>query len=227
VGVTTIETPSNTDPSPGLGYLVVPLLKGVVYRDSDEPRWQQLTRMQMQVRDYVGVLGLELYLDDAEGYAFLRTPPSPDTGTGTGTDTDTELPRLVSRRRLTYGVSLLLALLRKRLAEFDATSGETKLVMSRSQIVELVSVYQPPTTNEAKQVERVERDINNIADLGFLRPMHNRTRRNEEPTYEVRRILKAFIDAQWMSEFDARLDEYRRNGATEPDGNTQQEPDDE
>ena len=27
--------------------------------------------------------------------------------------------------------------------------------------------------------------------------------------YEVRRILKAFVDAQWLSEFDARLAEYQ------------------
>jgi len=25
----------------------------------------------------------------------------------------------------------------------------------------------------------------------------------------VRRILKAFVDAQWLAEFDARLDVYR------------------
>ena len=27
--------------------------------------------------------------------------------------------------------------------------------------------------------------------------------------YEVRRILKAFVDAQWLAEFDARLEAYR------------------
>jgi hypothetical protein len=26
---------------------------------------------------------------------------------------------------------------------------------------------------------------------------------------EIRRILKAFVDAQWLSEFDRRLSEYR------------------
>lgn len=28
---------------------------------------------------------------------------------------------------------------------------------------------------------------------------------------EVRRILKAFVDAQWLADFDARLDAYRRH----------------
>jgi hypothetical protein len=27
--------------------------------------------------------------------------------------------------------------------------------------------------------------------------------------YEVRRILKAFVDGQWLADFDARLGEYR------------------
>ncbi len=30
----------------------------------------------------------------------------------------------------------------------------------------------------------------------------------QEALYEVRRILKAFIDAQWLNEFDQRLTEY-------------------
>ncbi len=184
-----------------LGPLVVPLLKGVVYREFDEQRWSALLGAQSAVRDYVGVLGLELYLDEGEGYAFLRTPPDADELDG---------PRLVSRRRLTYGVSLLLALLRKRVAEFDATSSDTTLVLTRGEIKDLVAVFQPSSNNEAKQQDRVERDIEKIVDLGFLRPLQQRVRRNEEPTYEVRRILKAFIDAQWMADFADRLEEYRR-----------------
>ena len=56
-------------------------------------------------------------------------------------------------------------------------------------------------------------------------PIGARTRRGEEPSYEVRRILKAFVDAQWMSEFADRLAEYRaaaadaeQSDATETEG---------
>ena len=69
-----------------------------------------------RVRDYVTVLGLDLVLDEAEGYAFLRSRPNLDG------DPETSLPRLVARRPLSFPVSLLLALLRKKLAE--ATGGE-------------------------------------------------------------------------------------------------------
>ena len=33
--------------------------------------------------------------------------------------------------------------------------------------------------------------------------------RGQEQSYEVRRVLKAFVDAQWLAEFDARLEAYR------------------
>jgi len=33
--------------------------------------------------------------------------------------------------------------------------------------------------------------------------------RAEKEAYEVRRILKAFVDAQWLAEFDTRLAAYQ------------------
>jgi hypothetical protein len=106
-----------------LSALVIPLLKGVIYQEADAGLWNALLTLQSRVRDYVAVLNLELVLDEAEGYAFLRSRPEPD-------DASTpRLPRLVARRPLSFPVSLLLALLRKKLAEFDASGGDTRLVL--------------------------------------------------------------------------------------------------
>jgi len=60
---------------PELGALVVPLLKGVLYRDDDVARWSALLQLQGAVRDFVEILGLQLNVDEAEGYAFLRSRP--------------------------------------------------------------------------------------------------------------------------------------------------------
>lgn len=39
--------------------------------------------------------------------------------------------------------------------------------------------------------------------MGFIRFL-----RNSKDTFEVQKILKAFVDAQWLNEFDLRLKEY-------------------
>ena len=181
-----------------LSVVVVPLLKGVVYQESSPEPWQALLDLQAKVRDYVSVMGLELILNEAEGYAFLRSRPDDDT------DEAPKTPRLIVRRQLSFSVSLLLALLRKKLAEFDAGGDETRLVLSRDEIVELIRVFLPETSNEARLIDQVDLHINKIVELGFLRLL-----RGQERMYEVRRILKAYVDAQWLAEFDERLNLYR------------------
>lgn len=181
-----------------LSMVVIPLLKGVIYQEESPVVWEQLLRGQGGVRSYVGVLGLELIIDEAEGYAFLRSYSEAEG------DEEAVLPRLVARRQLSYPVSLLLALLRKKLAESDAGAGEQRLILTREQIMELVRIFLPENTNEVRLVAQLEAAINRVVDLGFLRRL-----RGVSNTYEVRRIIKAFIDAQWLAEFDRQLAIYR------------------
>ena len=197
------EPPSSTEPD--LSSLLVILLKGVLYLDSDPKRWSQLLSLQNRVRDYVAILGLELTLDEAEGYAFLQTRQAAEDDDN---DKDTEVPKLISRRQLSFPVSLLLALLRKKLAEFDASGSETRLVLSRDDIVELIRLFLPESSNDAKLVDQVERHINKTVELGFLRKLKP-AGVDKQLNYEVRRIIKAFVDAQWLAEFDQRLNDYK------------------
>jgi hypothetical protein len=179
-----------------LGPVVVALMKGVVYRDTHEATWEQLRRLRGPAADYLAVLGLTLVVDEAEGYAYLRSRPEDVDQPG--------VPRLVARRSLSFHVSLLLALLRKKLAEFDAVSADTRLVLSREQITEMVRVFLPATSNEVRLVSTLDANLNKIIELGFLRRL-----RGADDQYEVRRILKAFVDGQWLADFDARLRDYR------------------
>ena len=192
-------------PATDLSTLLIGLLKSVLYRDSDERQWATLLKLQARVRDYVTVLNLDLVLDEAEGYAFLKSRPEPDDD-----DPAPRLPRLVARRPLSFVVSLLLALLRKKLAEADAGGGDTRLILSRDDIVELVRVFLPDGSNDAKLIDQIETTINKVVDLGFLQKLKPAGGTAAAPaTYEVRRIIKAFVDAQWLAEFDARLATYR------------------
>ena len=216
-------------PVPELSRLLVMLLKGVLYRDDDERLWASLLRLQARVREHAQVLLLELVLDEAEGHAFLRSASALDEDeaiaiAGAGAEGAARLPRLVARRPLSYPVSLLLALLRKRLAEFDAGGGDTRLVLSRDEIGELMRVFLTEGSNEARLRDQLDTTLNKVVELGFLRRLKPAAAlsgaaaaassdasasASRQARYEVRRILKAFVDAQWLADFDARLEVYR------------------
>ena len=78
------------------------------------------------------------------------------------------------------------------------------------EIAELMRVFLPDGTNEARLIDQVDATITKVVDLGFLRRLKPAAGGGQDRGhYEVRRILKAFVDAQWLAEFDARLDVYR------------------
>ena len=197
--------------------LVVPLLKGVIYREGDPPLWTGLLALAPRVRDYVAVLGLDLVLDEIEGYAFLRSRQSGDALDGEEEDAEATQPRLIARRPLSFPVSLLLALLRKKLAESDAGGDAPRLILTREQIIEMLRVFLPATSNEARLVDQIDAHLNKIIDLGFLRRLKPNAgaAAGQVAAFEVRRILKAFVDAQWLAEFDTRLAAYQNLSATE------------
>jgi hypothetical protein len=53
----------------------------------------------------------------------------------------------------------------------------------------------------------VDTHLNKISDLGFLRRLKSQS--GQMQMFEVRRILKSFVDAQWLADFDQRLTAYR------------------
>jgi hypothetical protein len=185
--------------------VAIGLLKGVMYADHDAALWQSLLQLQARVRDYVAQLGLELVLDPAEGYAYLRQRAV--------VDGEPELPRLIARRQLSFPISLILVLLRRKLAEFDAGSGDARLILSSEEIADLTRVFFADGSNEARLRDRIDQHVNRIVELGFLQKL-----KGPGDLYEVRRILKTFVDAQWLSEFNERLAEYRQHGARSSEG---------
>jgi uncharacterized protein DUF4194 len=179
-----------------LPLVVTHLMKGVVYRDTHEKVWQHLVQLVPRISDYVATMGLVVVVDESEGYAFLRSKPDDP-------DEDEGIPRLIPRHGLSFHTSLLLALLRKKLAESDAVDDGYRVMLSRDQILDMMVMFMPTSTNEAKITENIDRTIGKVVDLGFLRRMPK-----QDNQFEVRRVLKAFVDGQWLSDFDVRLAEY-------------------
>lgn len=194
---------NNPSHDSALPALLVQLLKGVLYEDQHAKLWHSLLQLQAAVRDHFRIIGLELYLDEAEGYAFLKQQEIDEDKQN---DSDESIiPRLIPRRSLTFPVSLLLVLLRKRLAEEDASGGETRVILSREQVVDMMLLFMPEQKNEARLDDQIKTAINRAIDYGFLRKL----KQGESDLLEIRRILKAFVDAQWLDEFQAHLDAYK------------------
>jgi len=153
------QTPDNR-----LSVVLIALLKGVVYRDDQQAVWQDLLKLQTATRDYVTMLGLELKLFEEDGYAWLaQLKPVDENSPG--------LPKLVTRRPLSYAVSLLLALLRKRLLAFDTMGNDTRLVLSFEEIQQDMQSFLPMGSNEAKLIDQLQTHINKVVELGFLKKL--------------------------------------------------------
>lgn len=185
--------------------VIIKLLQDVVYEE-DSTNWNLFLSYSTPIREYFGKIGVEVYLDEAEGYAYLRQPEA---------DNDEEqhtppLLRLVRRRELSYKVTLLCVLLREQLREFDASGSEsTRLILSTGQIREMIIPFFKEQANEVRLFKEVDSIINQAVELGFLKLL----RGTEDDRYEVRRILKAKISADKLVEIKQKLQAYAESHA--------------
>lgn len=174
--------------------VLIRLLKGPLYLHRQRDLWQVLLREQYSIRDYFQQIGLSLLIDEAEGYAFLKQPESTEEGSAQ------ELPRLISRRSLSFAQTLLLVCLRKRLAEHDSEESAPRLIVNRQEIHQWLLPYFPEVGNEVKQRRDLDALIKKCDEMGFLSslPKH-------PDDFEVPRILKAFVTAEQIVEFNQLL----------------------
>ena len=179
---------------------LVRLLQGPVYADSGES-WELLLRHRGAVEEYFGHIGMEVVVAEHDGLAFLRKQRAAD-----GEDAPA-VPELAVRRELPYLASLLCVLLVEELYRHEESGGDqARLVMNRSRIGELIAPYLPARSNEARQADAVEAQINNLIRYGVLRKM-----RGDEDALEVTRLLKYKVDADRIQEVKERLSAYAGN----------------
>lgn len=202
--------------------LVTRLLRdGVFYREDDERRWASLMVHQGRIRDYVAVLNLDFQIDDSDGLAFLRGRPDAEPD-----DEGPAITRLARRRELSFVTSVLLVLLRKKLAEHEAgvsqeAAGGSRLVLTRDAIHELMSVFLAASPNQAKQADQIETQLGKLEEMGFVR----RIKAPGAASYEVRRVLRHFVDAQWLAGFEDLLATYRASLSGGADADAEEDDD--
>lgn len=176
---------------------VVALFKNVIFKETDQEHWEVILSQRNKIEDYVSKIGLTLVVDNLDGYGYLK-----QRSYGEGEEA---IPRLVPRHGLSYPVSLLLVLLRKQLVEFDSTTGDQRLIVTRQQIAERMNLFLKDTTNEAKLMGDIDKNIDRVEKMGFLRRL-----RGSEDRFEVQRILRNFVNGEWLSQFNEQLEVYRR-----------------
>ena len=187
---------ADTTPPVAFGSAAVHLLRGILYADRADA-WEQLLRHRRALEDYFVPLRLQLFVDEPEGYAYLRQSELED---------DDSFPRLMSRRNLSYYQTILLVLLRKRLIAFEDVGDPGNLSLTEEDMIEMMRVYWDElNTNERKREEAVGTAIKKLAKYGFLGKL-----RGESNRYEVRRIVKAYLPITELQTIYATLQEHHR-----------------
>src|SRR5258708_1115207 len=175
---------------------VIRLLQGPLYLDDAAP-WKLLLQYSEQVRVYCAQIGLELLLHEADGFAYLRQPEWEDDEGRT-----IDLPRLTRPVPLTCDIWMFCVLLREQLLQFETSNlGGTACLLSKEQIREMLLPALPERNNELLLQKRIDTLTNQVIELGFLK----RVNRLGQDYFEVRRILKAKINADQLVELKERL----------------------
>lgn len=100
-----MEMEENYSDSGSLSHLLIPLLKGPLYQNQHSKEWEQLLQQRAAISDYLATMGLIVFINEQEGYAFLKQDDF--------TDQNDPPPRLIQRRPLGFAVSVLCLLLRQ------------------------------------------------------------------------------------------------------------------
>ena len=176
---------------------VIRLLQGPLSSDDSGP-WNVLLTYETPVREYLGKIGLELVLNEPDGYAFLRQPE------WEGEDGQRiALPRLTRRDRLSYHVTLMCALLRERLDQFEASTPETDhLIVTGDHLRDMLRPFLRERGDERALLKKIDETANRVVELGFLR------RLGADNRYEVRPILKARISSDALADILTILEQH-------------------
>ena len=165
--------------------VAVRLFQGVVYLE-DGKSWDLLLRNVSSLEEYFGRIGLQLIVDESEGFAFLRQLQNEELADGYD-----GLPKMFRRARLSYDATLLTILLREELRRFEEEEVHNqRCVISGDDLFEQWKSYFPRDHDELKLRKQLNAAIKTLDSLKFIRRFGK-----DVDEWEVRRILKARLIA--------------------------------
>ncbi|MEY4530096.1 MAG: hypothetical protein RLZZ156_817 [Deinococcota bacterium] len=167
--------------------LMLRLLQGAIEYD-DRVTWLRLLHFEKVIRQDFARIGLELVLQEADGYAFLRQPELEDES-----GEIIPMPRLVARHRLGREITMLCVLLRERLEQFESSTPDSdKLLLTLDDLYDLQRPFSVDKLDERSLYKKFDQTIKEAVKLGFLRPLIGTDR------FEVRFMIKARISAEQL-----------------------------
>ena len=170
---------------------LITLLKGILY-NQQKNAWENLLQYEPEIKKYFSAIGLDVYIDKSEGYAYLQQNVPEE---------ETDLPRLAEKRQLNFFTSLLCIVLRKYLLEQDAQGGTTRAIITQQEIINRTKSFLPAASDEAKQQDKLITTINKVIEIGFLRKLDDNSN-----NYEIHRIIKGFVNAGVIDDMLQKLE---------------------
>ncbi len=176
---------------------IILLLKGIFYKEDNEKAFYELIENSLgSITEYFETIGLTVCIEEDDGYAYLKNIEYEDD--------QNALPKLIASRALSYKVSLLCVLLRQKIALFESEFENDRAIISKEDIISNLLLFLDVKFNEVKIQKEIETTINKVEELGFIKKL-----KTDEISYEIKPSIKAFVNANWLSDFDTKLQEYK------------------
>lgn len=176
----------------------VKLLQGPVFEDQQD-FWNDIMQYQVELAQYFEKIALDLVIDKRDGYAYLKQIALDESGSTIG---------LIRRIPLTYDLTLVGVLLREWLLEFESNDLETvNLYITPKQFRDRMEMFFKEKANELKFIKDLNRHLDQFVEMGFLKLVHKDGVNTDDYRYEVKRIIKARITPEELSQFKQQLED--------------------
>lgn len=178
---------------PPYASVILKLLQGVIYYN--DPHWERLQSNLTLIQNHFNTIGLKVQNYESDGFAYLEQPePDPH-------EPSEPLPRLTRRIPLTRNQTIFCVLLREELRRFESSDATGRPVLSIEKIRDLLNSHLPEKNDEEKSRKEIDRLVNQMIDLGFLRKLSE-----QEENYEILAVIKAKIKADDLEKLKEKLE---------------------
>ena len=175
---------------------VVKLLRQPI--ESSMSLWNDVLNYQVEIQDYLTIIGLELVVKKDDGFAYLKELE----------DSEGNTLGIISKRKIGFEASIIIVVLRQTLEEFDQNPNQfdvNEKFISFQEIKDEIELFLPETYNKVKLMKDLEINIRRIVELGYLREI---SRDDFDTTYQIHRIIKEKISLDQLQEFKNKLENY-------------------